>query len=176
MHFCTSKNRDDPRSTRKCHSIKKDLFWLFKTGDTWWRIPKPPVLGLLFGAMTERFMDYTIGENPHAFDELAEQFASELLPNLVPTAFLPWIEIYFNKDTFRNIPIVPEGELYKEPSEQYSPYTSSLAKTLGKMFGISPRAADHIIKGYGGGLGRGMAGACWAQRNLKLQESSRWVN
>jgi hypothetical protein len=89
-----------------------------------------------------------------------------ILPNFVPTAMLPMLEVMFNYDSFRNIPIVPESERYRKPSEQYNAYTSSFSKVLGKLFNVSPRKVDHLIRGYGGGVGEWIANV--AGKGLEL--------
>lgn len=145
-------NHDDPEY-EQMQQYQKDLFWMFKAGDVWLRIPKPPGLGMIFGTLPERFMDYMIKENPKAMDGWKEQFAGDIFPNFVPTALLPWMEVVANYDTFRKINIVPQSERYTKPSEQYSAYTSTVAKAIGQIFNLSPRKIDHLIKGYAAGVG-----------------------
>jgi len=149
-------NKDDPEY-EEMPQYRKDMFWMFKTGNTWWHIPTPYEWGVLFGALPVRALRY-LGENdPKAFDGWAEQFKDAILPNYIPTVFLPMMEAMTNTDTFRNIPIVPEGEKYRKPSDQYGPYTSSTAKAFGKIFNVSPRVVDHFIRGYFGGVGVSLA-------------------
>jgi hypothetical protein len=113
----------------------------------------------------------------------AEQFKDVILPDVIPTALLPLIEVWTNYDMFRNISIVPESEKYKKPSEQYGPYTSSTAKWIGKIFNLSPRKVDHLIGGYGGGVGDTLANVAGkglemigaVDKKIKPKEST-WLN
>lgn len=148
--------KDDPEY-EEMPQYRKDLFFMFKTGDTWWNIPTPYEWGVLFAALPIRALRYLNDNDPKAFDGWAEQFKDTILPNYIPTVFLPMMEVMTNTDTFRNIPIVPEGEKYKKPSDQYGPYTSSTAKAFGKIFNVSPRIVDHLIRGYAGGVGMSLA-------------------
>jgi hypothetical protein len=158
-------NRDDDEY-EEIPQYQKDTFWLFKIGGQWWRIPKPFEMGMMFGSLVERFLAYTDKEDPHALDGWAEQLKDSALPDIIPTALLPLIEVWTNHDMFRNMPIIPQGDEYKKPADQYGPYTSSLAKTLGKVFNYSPYKIDHLIKGYGAGVGQNISNI--ASKGLEL--------
>jgi hypothetical protein len=158
-------NRDD-EEYEEIPQYQKDTFWLFKIAGQWWRIPKPFELGMIAGSLVERFFAYMDKEDPHALDGWAEQLKDTALPDIIPTALLPLIEVWTNHDMFRNMPIIPQGDEYKKPADQHGPYTSSLAKTLGKVFNYSPYKIDHLIKGYSAGVGQNISNI--ASKGLEL--------
>ena len=53
---------------------------------------------------------------------------------------------------FKERPIISESLIHLRPSEQYTPYTSNFSKTIGGILNISPKALDHLLSGYSGGL------------------------
>ena len=150
---------------------EKDIFWHIpipgSKGQRFLRIPKPFEIGVLFGTLPERFLEYVDKNDPKAFKEfentLEEYVFQGLVPDkefmflptgLIPTAFIPVIESFANKSIFTRTPIVPQSELSLAPSMQYGPDTSEVAKILGGILDVSPRKIDNTIRGYSGGLGR----------------------
>lgn len=150
---------------------EKDVFWHIpipgSKGQRFLRIPKPFEIGVLFGTLPERFLEYVDKNDPKAFKEfentLEEYVFQGLVPDkefmflptgLIPTAFIPVIESFANKSIFTRTPIVPQSELSLAPSMQYGPDTSEVAKILGGILDVSPRKIDNTIRGYSGGLGR----------------------
>ncbi len=146
-------NKDDERY-KELPQWQKDLFWIIPTKDRLIRIPKPFEAGILFGTVPERVLKWIDQNDPHAFDELGKNLRDAMLPSLIPTAFVPWAEVWGNRSLFTGLRIVPQRE-EKEPLEQqYGPYTSETAKALGKVLKRSPRMIDQVIAGYTGGLGK----------------------
>ena len=119
------------------------------------RIPKPFELGVIFGTLAERVLDYIYTEDPAAFKGYLNTVKQTGLPDILPTAFTGWIEAFYaNKSFFTGRPIVPVGEERLPAGHQYGNYTSETAKLIGRLLKISPRKADHIAYSYGGGLAR----------------------
>jgi hypothetical protein len=148
---------------------EKDTFWLIPQADgkNFVRIPKPFTLGILFGTVPERFMEYVHDDDPKAFDELYETIKTNILfdmapdkdymgfpPGMMPTALVPVMELWANKSTFSGYDIVPQREQDLAPEMQYNAYTSETAKVIGKALNVSPRKVDHLVYGYTAGLGR----------------------
>lgn len=154
-------NKDDPDWWDR-NRIDKDLFWAFKTGDgTWFKIPRPWVYGQIFGSIPQRFIEYLHFKNPESLKQLGRSFGESVSPysgnivgGLLPTGIKPIIEMYANKDFFRQRPIVPESRMRLPASEQYSPYTGETAKLAGGKLGVSPSKIEHAVRGYFGGLGK----------------------
>jgi hypothetical protein len=54
---------------------------------------------------------------------------------------------------FTNRPIVPASREKLLPEYQYKPYTTEVAKSIGKVVGYSPAKIENLIRGWSGGLG-----------------------
>ncbi|MCE0733509.1 hypothetical protein LWH48_12045 [Halomonas sp. G15] len=106
----------------------------------------------------------------------------------VPQAAKPALDIYANRDPFRDRPIEPFWEQQLSPSLRTSPGTTMPAikasETLEGIFGddskaaLSPRQIDYLVSGYLGTVGlyaTGIADTLW--RNAKGEEapSRRWT-
>ncbi len=151
-------NRDDPR-WKEIPSWQKNLFWIVMTKDNIYRIPKPFELGILFGSLPERFLEYMDNQNPKLLDSLWKSMAQGATPGYIPNAVLPIVENWANKSFFMDRPIVTEGREGMFPEYQYQPYTTELAKAIGKgidaLTGISysPAKMENLIRGWTGGIG-----------------------
>ena len=152
-------NRDDPR-WKEVPQWQKDLFWIVMTEDHIWRIPKPFELGILFGSCPERILEYIDNKNPRLFKSLASSIISGASPSFIPTALTPLLENWANKSFFMDRPIVSSSREKVKPAYQYQPYTTELAKSLGKaldqvsggMMG-SPAKIENLVRGWSGGIG-----------------------
>ena len=131
----------------------RDLYWLFKSGDHIFAIPKPFETGMLFGTMAERMWQRLETQNSKEMMEalrfmLVQTFSMDGLPQLVR----PVVDLSMNKD-FRGSPIIPERLKDVEPSEQFTPYTTALATAAGKKFGVSPIKLEYLVRNYFGYMG-----------------------
>lgn len=139
---------------------QKNTCWVFKKGNVIWRIPKPFEPGIIYGSLPERILDYYYNKDPKAVSEWAKSARDGFLPNFLPTAASPIVEWISNYSFFKDKAIVPEREKNLKASEQFGPYTSEVAKGLGKALNASPRKIDNAMYGYTGSLGRvAMTGA-----------------
>jgi hypothetical protein len=153
------KNHDS-EVYKEVPQYQKDLFWIVISGENTedqviWRIPKPFTLGILFGSIPERMLDYYSGEDPEGIKQTLKDLAGNTAGLIVPdfNAIQPLVENYANRNFFFNRPIVPralEGEI---PEYQFNEYTTGIARLLGKATNYSPMKIDNIIKGWTGGLG-----------------------
>ena len=146
-------NEDDPR-WKEIPQWQKDLFWIVFTKDHIIRIPKPFEIGILFGSVPERILEYMKKNDPEVFDQLKKSVVEGATPGFIPTGLLPIIETISNYSFFLERPIVPRGKEDYPAEAQYGTYTSQTAKELGKIMQFSPSKIDNIIQGYTGGLGR----------------------
>ena len=148
-------NKDDPRY-QELPQWQKDIFWVIPGKDTLYKIPKPFELGILFGTVPERVMQYMYdkekGRNGPGFKGLGESITSNLLPSAIPTGFLPAIEWISNYSLFMGRNIVPLSQSKLPDRQQYGPYTSYLARKVGNTFDLSPRKIDNAIQDVGGNL------------------------
>jgi hypothetical protein len=118
--------------------------------------------------MPERFMQWIVDRDPDAFkgfgDTVKQQIFLDLIPDkdmvfpsgLMPDAFLPVLELYGNKKEYTRTPIIPAYAEQPEGAKhlEYGPNTSTLAKGVGKLTGVSPYKVDHALFAYTGTLGR----------------------
>lgn len=151
-------NNDDERY-QELPRWRKDLYWVFLGADKPTFIPKPPGLGVIFGTLPERILEWIETEDNSAIEDLVKVMFEQFTPiNLtqpldwLPDALTPWVEVATNTNAFFGGNIVPMREERFRPEQQYSSYTSETAKAIGRMLKASPRKVDHLMKSYGAGL------------------------
>lgn len=148
-------NKDDPRY-QELPQWQKDIFWVIPGKDTLYKIPKPFELGILFGTVPERMMQFMYdkekGRNGPGFKGLGGSIMDNLLPSAIPTGLLPAIEWISNWSFFMGRNIVPLSQSKLPDRQQYGPYTSYLARKVGNAFNLSPRKIDNTIQDVGGNL------------------------
>jgi hypothetical protein len=146
-------NRDNPRY-QELPQWQKDLFWvIIPPNGPIVRIPKPFTLGILFGSVPERFLEYLDTKDPEILKGVFGSALEMGTPGYVPTALLPVIETQANHSFFRGTPIVSRGREDFPDEMQYSGSTSESAKLLGGALDFSPAKIDNIISGYTASLG-----------------------
>lgn len=133
---------------------QKNLFWMIKIGDTWYRFPKPFELGIIFGSIPERVVESIIYDDPNVWPELRKSILDGASPSVLPTSILPIIENTTNYSFFLDRNIVPDSLEGLPAFAQYTTYTSETAKSIGKWLSYSPAKVDNLINGYFAGLGR----------------------
>nr|DAP62897.1 MAG TPA: Large polyvalent protein associated domain 38 [Caudoviricetes sp.] len=130
----------------------KNRFFVLGVGDnTVMTIPKPEGFGVLISA-TERLLDYCADNDIEAPGYLGTYIRGSFLPSFTSCALAPIAEYVFNKDFFRDRPLVPENLKGTKPEFQYNSNTSELGKHMG-YFGISPMVFDHMVQSYLGNIG-----------------------
>lgn len=148
-------NKDDPRY-QELPQWQKDIFWVIPGKDTLYKIPKPFELGILFGTVPERVMQYMYdkekGRNGPGFKGLGDSIENNLAPSVFPTGLLWWVEWVTNYSMFMGRNIVPLSQTNLPDRYQYGPYTSYLARKVGNAFNLSPRKIDNTIQDVGGNL------------------------
>ena len=155
-------NRDDERYKELPH-WQKDLFWIVRipasttSGEILVRIPKPFELGIIFGSVPERILEYLDKNDPEAFDKLGKTIleGAYLDPTQwIPTALKPPLENLMNYSLFRDRKLEGMGLERLMPSERYGQFTSETAKKLGRLLGMSPIKIENMVSGYTGSMGR----------------------
>lgn len=148
-------NKDDPRY-QELPQWQKDIFWVIPGKDTLYKIPKPFELGILFGTVPERMLQFMYdkekGRNGPGFKGLGRSILENLAPSIIPTGFLPAAEWMSNYSFFMDRNIVPLSQSKLPDRQQYGPYTSYLARKVGNVFNLSPRKIDNTIQDVGGNL------------------------
>jgi len=135
---------------------QRDMFWVFKVGDTWARVPKPFTVGFIFGSTVERAMIWADSEGETGFADMAEDLirgiVTSVSPVYDPSAVLPGpikttVEQITNYNFFQDRRIYPEYMDKLPPEERKTAGTSLTAQELGKVFNYSPAKIDNIIRG-----------------------------
>jgi len=144
---------------------EKRTYHLFKIPgiDKMFRIPRPFEIGAIAymnEQMARQFLDANsdIGELGSAlYHTMSDTFAF----SVVPQAFKPLLEVYANKDSFRNTKIESASMQYLSKKERYKPWTSKTARgastamsaVLPEGTTLSPVQIQHLIRAYTGWAG-----------------------
>jgi len=146
---------DDKQEYLEIPQWQKDMFWCFKLGDSWWRIPKPFEIGYIFGSIPERFMTWMyqkeMPEGKELFDMLGGFFNS-VSPITDVGGFMPPI-LRVSVENIANYNFFTGRELYPkyldslEPAERKRKYTSETAQLLGQKLNVSPAKIENAISG-----------------------------
>jgi hypothetical protein len=157
-------NHDDP-DYQDLPQWRKDLFWHIKVNGTYYPIPKPFEIGLIFGTGAERFLDYYFDKDPKAIEKFKDAVTVQSFKGLVPFPDIlkPFFEAKNNRSFFFDRPIIPAG-LENVPSEyQYTDYTSETMKLIASLIrkvngddfskASSPLVLENAWRGWSGGIG-----------------------
>lgn len=158
-------NKDDPEYWKQPLWVRNTA-WLVPKGDgTFTKIVKPHEFGYLFGSLPERMLDWAyqhgkLGERtekaPYSLGNALSQLAGAVGAGPMPGVVKPILENVANYDFFRDRPVVSDA-LASLPNEmQYDDRTSSIARGLNAVTGVSPVKADHLLRGYFGTAGQGI--------------------
>jgi hypothetical protein len=146
-------NKDDKRY-QELPQWQKDTFWIILGKEKIYRIPKPFELGIIFGTIPERILQWIEQNDKQAFDGIGQRLKETFVPDVIPTALMPLIEAWTNYSFFKAGPIVTQSESNMEPWAQFNAYTSETAKLLGKALNQSPKIIENTINGYGAGVAK----------------------
>lgn len=127
-----------------------------KEGQVWIRIPKPFELGIVFGSIPERILEYIYTKNPKSFKGLGESLIGGSYTDptsWIPTAAKSIIENLTNYSFFRKAPLESQGMERKLPEDRYNYFTTETAKGIGKLLGVSPIKVENLIQGWTAGAG-----------------------
>jgi hypothetical protein len=153
--FYTMMNAGDEEYEKTPTAIRDRTLNVPGTGG--FRIPLRPDLFLFPKVITEHLY-HLITDNgfsdPAKFRKtIADGLANAVLsPQPIPQAVKPALEVAINYDFFQGRPLIGQFEKKKEAERQFNDNTSEFSKTLGQ-FGVSPIAADHLIRGMFGSAG-----------------------
>lgn len=158
--------KDDPE-IQKLPEWRKNFFWNVNLGGMTdgdkfiLTVPKPFLLGQIYGSSIERGLDYATKRDPNA---VRKWFANTMeqqpitLNNVIPTALKPAIETMANHSFFRGGPLEPQSVQGLPAADRATPTTSLVAKTVARMvpegLEMSPIKIDNLVRGYLGGLGK----------------------
>jgi hypothetical protein len=137
-------------------AYQRDMFWNFKFGNTWLRVPKPFELGMLSSGV-ERAIAKMRGDD-HAFEGYGGSVGKALIPfdeGAVAGPLKPVMETMANHDFFRDRYIVPPYENDLELDRRMGTENASrLGQMLQKMTNVDARKADYLVQNQFGGFGQ----------------------
>ena len=168
---------DDDKLEEVPENVKRDNF-VFNFGGNIVKVKKPQdfltknILNFaetLYDVANGKVNDYN-----KAWRNLTEEFVNSLSfadidfdknilenvgGNITPTSLKPIIESALDHDFYYGNQITPYGTEKMSPQYQYDAYTSKTAIDIGqtriaKLLGLSPTKIQHLIKGYGAGVGQ----------------------
>lgn len=121
-------------------------------------LPLPQGLNVVFGGMTNRFMDYLIEKDPKAFDGLASTLWEQFVPGVIPAIALPVTEQLTNYKFFSSQKLIPASLEDAHPQMQFSAATTETGKALtralqtvtGGVVDMSPITFENYVNGYAG--------------------------
>jgi hypothetical protein len=152
-YFLYQYGKDDERY-RDAPDWERRTHWVFPLGDTTWLIPKGWDYPLLVANVAEMAAEYLdtgeVTDLEPRLKGLAFQIGTQ---NPIPNAILPAIEAYTGWSIYRGRPVVPARLQRLAPELQYTARTTEMAKRAGKVFGLSPMALEHFIRGTVGPMG-----------------------
>ncbi|NLI81403.1 MAG: hypothetical protein GX443_06905 [Deltaproteobacteria bacterium] len=148
---------DDDR-IKNLESWERNLFWHIPLpGGPIIRFPKPFELGIAFGSIPERMLDFASTGDKHGLRQAVAQAFDSVTPPMWPAILRPFAEQSSNWNFFTGRAI--EDEAMKNlPAELRSkPWTSEAAKffssRFGKYAGISPVMFENHVRSLFGGIG-----------------------
>jgi len=157
-------NNHDKDEWREAHQWERDAFWLVPMNGVTLRIPKPFLLGTLFGSSVERLLDGIYGnDGGRGAKEFARNVLEQGIPHVIPNAITPALEQLTNYSFFRGGPLIPDRVQKLLPEYRYTEYTSELTKALGHIVGTvpyvkdtsmaSPLVVENYVRQWTGGAG-----------------------
>lgn len=160
----------------KVPSWQKDLFWVtfFKSDGQVYKVmlPKPHELGLIFGSLPERGVQYlwdmAKGKNKSRAAQGLGDTLMNLVPGMAPTALVPLVENKTNYSFFRGRKLMSQAVENVAPEYRYTIGSSETSKVIAKGLSAipglrevadgvgvsSPVQIDNLIRGWTGGTGR----------------------
>jgi hypothetical protein len=163
----------DDKAIQDLPEWRKNFFWNVNVGalaelaglgmgDFVFSLPKPFLLGQVYGSSVERGLDWARGRDPNAVNKWGKALLLRTpftLDVLLPTVARPLVENWGNRSFFRAAPIEGRAMEGLPAQMRLTPQTSLVARELGRLtalagLGQSPLKIDNLIRGWLGGLGK----------------------
>lgn len=138
-------------------------------------VPKPFLMGAIYGTSVERMLDMATARDPNgarkAMGAIVDQIANPMDMAMSLAGMRPMIEATANYDLYRGRDIVPQSMQDVPAPYQYDLSTSETAKLLGRWTGQSPMMIDHLVRGYFATAGQWGTGALdWGMAKLGVAD------
>lgn len=136
----------------------KDTFWVIYP---WWDkeakvpmiLPKPFLMGALFGSSVEHMLDYAVDKKRDGLKDAVRGVITVGVPGFMPTIFGPILEWWTNYSFFRGRSLESQSDQKLPPSMRANTQTQEVFRKLGNMLDVSPIKLENTMRGYTGNLG-----------------------
>ena len=122
------------------------------------KLPIPFEVGYIFKALPEAL--YNTMTTEHGGEEAVKAFKTIILQTIpggssygIPQALKPAIEAGLGKSFYTGRDILSRREQELLPEQQFRENTSEIAKSIGKVAGVSPVVLEQLVSGYTGTMG-----------------------
>lgn len=144
---------------------QRDLFWITPpiggADGPRIRLPKPFVLGQVFGSLPERALEAFKHKDPNAYKGWKENFLATLALPMIPAIAEPVGEDWTKTDSMNWRPLIPASLESNSGYMQYSPNTSATAVELARFLGppgvniadVSPIVLENYVTSWAGSAG-----------------------
>lgn len=168
MNYMQDKANPDLPEDQKWANLprwqKDTMFVLPRVGGVRLRVPMPPIIGPVFGGLTNRVLDNFMQDDPKAFDDWATSMWAQFIPPIIPAFGLPLYEHFANQNTMSGRPLIPASLEDASGYMQYVDYTSESAKKMAQWLGppgvnmvdVSPIIIDNYVREWTGPMGQQM--------------------
>jgi len=142
--------------------LTRGLYIPTPNGDGFIRLRVPEIFGSIiavaqlyvfshYGYNESTFKDYAEAATAWLPDQLNLTEPKKLVLGWIPQLLKPSVQVAANVKTYPDVlPIVPDYLKEKPAEDQYTNYTSGVAKFAGKLLNMSPMLIDYWIKQQGG--------------------------
>jgi F0F1-type ATP synthase delta subunit len=141
---------------------EKDGYWHVMTPAGRFKIPKPFELGVIFATIPERIARNFMGldSNSKTIGRLWANVRDQLAFDPVPQLARPVLNVWANKDTFRERDIEGMADEGKRPHARYDARTSDTMRVLADAAApvvdwadLGPKKLEYLVSGYFGTVG-----------------------
>lgn len=163
-------NNQDDEDYQALEEWQKDTYWFFKFGGHAFFTPKPFEVGAIATMaerMTQQFADDAAGGDlfkERLWHMLTQTFAFSPVPQMAA----PVLDVYANRDPFRDRPIESYWDQVLSPSLRFRSNTTMQMRYLSRgventvgdesFLSLSPKQLDYLFNGYLGSVGSYAAG------------------
>lgn len=166
LNYFQDKNKaaDDPTRYDQLPRWQRDTMFIApEIGGVRLRLSMPPLIGPVFGGMTNRLLDHFVKEDQHAFEDWGKSIIAQFMPPMIPTIALPVIEAATNHSFFSGKPLIPSSMEDASGPMQYTENTTAPARALANVIGpqhanltnVSPIVLENFVREWAGTMGMG---------------------
>lgn len=162
LNYFQDQTLPPDRQYRNLPQWQKDNYFITpEIAGMRFRLRTPPNAGFVLGGLLNRFLDWSVQQDKHAFEGSMKRFLDEFIPPMLPTIAQTPMEVASNHSFFTGQALIPGSMEKNSGYMQYTPQTSETGKALSRALGppgidvadFSPIQLDQYVKGWTGTLG-----------------------